>query len=271
MLDHFTAYGYVGVFAALIASGFGFPIPEELPVLTAGVLAGHPENSLRWYIMLPTCILGVVIGDGCLYGIGRFWGPRLLRSAWVQRKFLPADKREKIEKNFHDRGILILLTARLTPGIRSPIFLMAGVLRVPLGRFLLADGLYAIPGVSTLFFLAYFLTDQVMEIFVQVEKYRSLVIVAILSAVIGILVYRFFTHRSVATGEHSEVPLMVRPIEMVTEAATHAVEATVDKAVHAAEMTIEAVTHLGHHEKPADPPKEPAETDIAPLEDSRRG
>ena len=31
------------------------------------------------------------------------------------------------------------------------IFLMAGVLRVPLARFLLADGLYAIPGVGVMF------------------------------------------------------------------------------------------------------------------------
>jgi len=50
----------------------------------------------------------------------------------------------------------------LLPGIRTPIFIIAGMLRVPLGRFLIADGLYAIPGVNILFWLAYLLTDQIL-------------------------------------------------------------------------------------------------------------
>ena len=40
MLEHFDQYGYVGVFCALLAAGFGFPIPEELPVITAGIMVG---------------------------------------------------------------------------------------------------------------------------------------------------------------------------------------------------------------------------------------
>ena len=40
------------------------------------------------------------------------------------------EKRLQIEKNFHDRGIAVLLGARLLPGIRTPIFIMAGVLRM---------------------------------------------------------------------------------------------------------------------------------------------
>ncbi|CAN5486233.1 hypothetical protein BH11PLA2_BH11PLA2_34260 [soil metagenome] len=265
MLSTFVAYGYLGVFAALILSGFGLPIPEELPVLTAGVLCGHADtlengatelspHRLHWYIMLPVCILGVVIGDGCLYGIGRLWGPRLLANAWVQRKLVPPDKRASIEKNFHDRGVLILLTARVTPGIRSPIFLMAGVLRVPLARFLLADGLYAVPGVSTLFFLAYFLTDQVLEVFSKIDQYRPLVVVAVLSAIAGVFLYRFISSRKVATGTHSEVPMLNRPMEMVTEVATQAVEKTAAAAAHTVEKAIDVVTHRSHDKPPEPPP-----------------
>ena len=35
-------------------------------------------------------------------------------------------ERAEIEKNFHDHGIKVLLFARFLPGIRSPIFIMAG-------------------------------------------------------------------------------------------------------------------------------------------------
>ena len=44
--------------------------------------------------------------------------------------------------------MLILLFARILPGIRSPIFLTAGIMKLSWQRFLLADGIYAVPGVS---------------------------------------------------------------------------------------------------------------------------
>src|SRR5580704_7578310 len=193
MLSNFDQYGYLGVFSALIAAGFGFPIPEELPVLTAGILVGHENTALHWYFMLPVVIAGVVIGDGVLYGIGRIWGHNLLNLGWIQRKVLTPAKRVEIEENFADRGIMVLLGARMLPGIRSPIFIMAGVLRVPIKRFLIADAVYAIPLVNLLFWLAYMLTDQVLVVFGQIRKYQEeygpLVTVLILSAIAGALIY----------------------------------------------------------------------------------
>jgi membrane protein DedA with SNARE-associated domain len=230
MLQNFNEYGYVGVFVALIAAGFGFPIPEELPVLTAGIMVGHEDTTLYWYFMLPVVIAGVVVGDGILYGIGRIWGHKLLGLEWVQRKFLTPKKRIEIEKNFADRGIMVLLGARMLPGIRSPIFVMAGMLRVPLGRFLLADGLYAIPLVNLMFWSAYMLTDQVLVVFGQIRKvqqeYGPLVSVIVLSGVIGVLMYMYLVRRSVSTGEPPHVPQI---ISKPAESLGHVIESAVDK------------------------------------------
>lgn len=246
MLANFSDYGYPGVFLALLASGFGFPIPEELPVLTAGVLVGHGDTTLRWWVMIPVCILGVALGDGVLYTVGRVYGPRLLANPWIQRRVLTPEKRALIEKNFQDRGVMILMTARLTPGIRTPIFMMAGVLRVPFGRFLLADGLYALPGVNVLFWLGYFLTDQVLEVFHSAERYRPVVVFGVLCAVAGVVVYHILANRKVTTGSPAEVPLYSKPVEKVTEAVEHAVE-----------KAVEVVTHRSHGDKPTVLPAEP--------------
>jgi membrane protein DedA with SNARE-associated domain len=228
MLEHWDQYGYQGVFFALLAAGFGFPIPEELPVLTAGIMVGHEGTTLRWYYMLLVVMAGVVIGDGVLYGAGRVWGRRLLNLGFIRRNFVPHDKQEQIEKNFAERGIWVLLGARLLPGIRAPVFIMAGVLKVPLGRFLLADAIYAIPLVNVLFWLAYFLTDQVLEIFHQINAYRPLVIVAVLSGVAGALIQKYILSRSVSTGEPPHVPpIIAKP----AVAMGHAVEKVVEKAV----------------------------------------
>jgi membrane protein DedA with SNARE-associated domain len=247
-METFSQYGYIGIFCALIATGFGLPMPEEVPVLASGVLVGHadtlqpgmaalPVDRLRWWIMLPVVIAGVVVGDGLLYGVGRVWGSRLLENPWVKRKLLSAEKREIIERNFQERGVMILLTARLTPGIRTPIFLMAGMLRISLTRFLIADAIYAIPGVMVMFWLAYFLTDQVMDAFHKIEQYRQLLVVGILSAIGGVVLYRLFIDRVVTTGDSKDVPKIVKPVEKVTEAVEHAMEKAID-----------VVVHRGHHE-----------------------
>jgi membrane protein DedA with SNARE-associated domain len=243
MLEHFDQFGYVGVFVALLAAGFGFPIPEELPVITAGIMVGHEDTNLRWYYMLPVVMAGVVIGDAVLYGLGRIWGRHLLDIRFVRRHLVPLDKQEQIEKNFAERGIWVLLGARLLPGIRAPVFIMAGVMRVPLARFLLADAIYAIPLVNVLFWLSYFLTDQMLEIFNQIKQYKSLVAVSVLSAIAGALIQKYVLGRSVSTGEPPHVPsIIAKPAVAVG----HVVEKAVEKAV-------ETVTGR-HHEKPAEEP-----------------
>jgi membrane protein DedA with SNARE-associated domain len=203
---------YLGVLGALVGSAFGLPIPEEVPIITGGVLVGkewnNPNTYMHWWIMLPLCIVGVVVTDAILYFIGRRWGPRLLRSAWVQRRLLPADKRQKIEDNFHKYGIGILLVARITPGIRTPIFLMSGMLRLPFKKFLLADGIYAIPGVNLLFWLSYWFTDQFQRAFHRVSENKHLVMAVILAAVGGFLAYSLLIKRRVSTGSPEDIPVV---------------------------------------------------------------
>ncbi|GIW82667.1 MAG: hypothetical protein KatS3mg105_4474 [Gemmatales bacterium] len=146
-MEDSALYAYVVIFLLIIATGLGAPIPEELPIVAAGVMVGHASAdpdlpmfdgptgaTLRWWIMLPLCIVAVVIGDTFLYLMGRFFGQRLLEKKWV-RKLLPDEKKKRIEENFKQYGVLVLLFARFLPTIRSPIFIMAGVSRMPYSPF----------------------------------------------------------------------------------------------------------------------------------------
>jgi membrane protein DedA with SNARE-associated domain len=246
-------YKYLGVALSIIATGFGFPMPEEIPVVTAGIMVGHDNNGsnpaefvalggglmainneseshLRWWIMLPICIVAVVVGDTVLYTIGRIGGRRLLEANWVRKRLLPDAKREQIEQNFQKNGVMILLAARLTPGIRTPVFMMAGVLRLPISKFLIADGLYAIPGVNILFWLAYYFTDQFMKAIIAVDRHKPLIIVTILAALGGVIIYRILTSRQKSvTGSPEEIPPEMKPVGAVTHAVEQAVEHAIDK------------------------------------------
>src|SRR5262249_33675807 len=88
--DGAAVYPYWVIYFTLIGVGFGIPpLPEEIPVVVAGGLAGHPDNHILWWIMLPVCVAGVVSSDGLLYLIGRLWGPRLVEYQWVKKRLLP--------------------------------------------------------------------------------------------------------------------------------------------------------------------------------------
>ena len=217
------SWGYLGVFVGILLTGLGFPMPEELPVVLGGALAGGfagGNTTIYWWIMLPVCIVGVVIGDSFLYGIGRFWGAKLVDRPFVKKHLLTPEKLASITENFHKYGIKILLFARLTPGIRAPIFLTAGIVRLPLSRFLLADGIYAVPGVSLLFVLGYFFTNKMVQIVKgDLELVKNIIILVVVLGVAGYFTYRFL-RRPMVTGSPTEVPKLVEPMSQTLDSVT---------------------------------------------------
>jgi membrane protein DedA with SNARE-associated domain len=239
-----TGNSYLDVFLALLLSTTFVPVPEELPVIAAGVVCGHSDTEFAtdrgnparvlWWVMLPVVIVGAVIGDIVLYTIGRLWGKKLLDIGWVQRRVVTPEKRASIERNFARHGIKVLLGVRLLPGVRGPVFFIAGMVRLPLWKFVLADAIYAIPIVNLMFWTAYWFTDQIMVLVNELNTYKSLVVSHVLAAVAGALVYKYLLARHVPTGE---------PAPIVEKAAKvgHAIES-------AFESVADAVT--GRHHGP---------------------
>jgi membrane protein DedA with SNARE-associated domain len=291
MFDGVALSKYLGVVGMLIGAGLGLPIPEEIPIVTAGAFVGHDAYDLtapdlyaavgggpmvlhapapggtRWWIMLPLCIVAVVFSDSLLYFAGRWFGPWILARKWVQKKILTPEKRAKIEANFEKRGVMILLAARFTPGIRTPVFLMAGVLRMPVLRFVLADGLYAIPGVNLLFWLAYWFTDQFVEAVKAVERHKPMAVVAVLAAVGGVILYKVLVGRTASTGDPDEIPAPLKRVGAVTYAVEQTIERTVEKTGEAAAFVFDKMTHpFGHQGKDLTPrpPLQSGEGEMGP-------
>jgi membrane protein DedA with SNARE-associated domain len=235
MEEFLRDWGYLGIFLGIIATGVGFPMPEELPVVVGGVLAGTRnaagDYNVYWWLMLPVCIVGVIIGDSLLYFIGRLWGRRLVEVDFIKKHLLPPERMESIRGNFHDYGIKILLFARLTPGIRAPIFLMAGITHLPLLKFIVADSIYAIPGVSLLFGLGWYFTDTMVAFIKgEVEMLKTAIMVVAAVGVIGYFLYRYL-RKPVLTGDPHEMPPGVEQV-------THTLEEMTSKVGHkVADMT----------------------------------
>lgn len=197
-------------FGLFVVAGLGAPFPEELLIVGAGIwTATNPEYGVFRWLMLPVCIAGVLIADIFLYTVGRVFGSRLLDHRWVSW-MVPAHKRQRIEKNFHDYGVGILIFGRLLPGIRLPLFLTSGILRLPVPRFILADALGAIVGNSILFFLAFWFGDALQDflnrIKMDIDKSRPLFIM-ILIAGLGVFFVFHFWRKPVTEGDPKELPI----------------------------------------------------------------
>jgi membrane protein DedA with SNARE-associated domain len=189
--------------------------------------------------MLPVCIVGVLTADIVLYLIGRFFGSRLLEQKWFER-MVPRAKRLEIEQNFERYGVNILLFGRLLPGIRSPLFLTAGTMRLSISRFVIADALGAVLGNSLLFFLAFWFGDQFKEFVNRVEDRAKPLSILIAIIVVGAFFLYHFLRRPVPTGDPEELPIIGHQV------ATHIESVSVHKPPEPAENGSPDISARGH-------------------------
>jgi membrane protein DedA with SNARE-associated domain len=175
-VEQFT---YLGVFAVLLLASLGVPIPEEMPIIAAAVLA-H-EGLARWWLALIVCVVGVLSGDIVLYWVGRHWGERVLNWGPV-RLVLTPEREERLKAAYRKHAVKTIVTARHVMGLRAAAFLTAGIAHVPFALFLLIDAAAAVLGVPVVFGLAYFFTDQLEEVLADVRRVEGwLAMLAILA------------------------------------------------------------------------------------------
>lgn len=129
-------YGYIVLFGTVLAEQIGLPIPSIPVMLAMGALAGGGKFSLHasfWLILL-----GSLVGDAVWYWLGRRRGQKVLRL--LCRIALEPDSCVRITRGWFDRlGPLTLVIAKFVPGLSTAAPPMAGVVRMSVGRFLLAD------------------------------------------------------------------------------------------------------------------------------------
>ena len=159
-LSGFQAYG--AIVLVLFACGLGVPIPEDITLFAAGFLAFKGRISITGAVIVG--LLGVLIGDTFMYLIGRLFGRKVFAWPLFRRMFTP-ERIQKAEEKIQNNAKIICFTSRFAPGLRAPVYLTSGILRVPFPIFILMDGLAALISVPVWIFLAYFLGDKIEQIF----------------------------------------------------------------------------------------------------------
>ena len=130
------AYGPLTVFVALLLTGIGIPLGEDLVIIPAGILAGHGKINLVQTAI--AAYAGVLISDFMWYWLCRRFGTPLLHKRWFKRIVHPRrllEMKHEIEK----RGAWVVVMSRFIPGSRTPAITASGVLHLPFWKFVLAE------------------------------------------------------------------------------------------------------------------------------------
>ncbi|MCB0422551.1 MAG: DedA family protein, partial [Bdellovibrionales bacterium] len=173
------------ILAGLLAAGFFIPISEDAVLfVTAYLAATHPESMYKLFLF---CFAGVYLSDLISFTIGWMLGGRLWNYKYLAR-ITHKDRIETVSRFYQRFGFWTLIVGRFIPfGVRSALFLTAGIGKMSPARFAFADFIAAI--ISTSFFLYIYYTFG--KPVVEYVKQGNIVLFSVfISLVISILTYK---------------------------------------------------------------------------------
>ena len=186
---YISQFTYMGIFAFLMLTVFGFPFPEDAVLLLSGAAVSSGVTR-----MLPTLYIayfGVIVGDLMLYYIGKKYGRMLVAHPRFGR-VLTETRMRRAGRWFHRWGNSLIFFGRHLVGVRAQIFLCAGVFRLPARRVLVYDGLSALIGVPLMVWLGYYSGSHLSAIREKVAMGHWLLAALVVVIVAGIWGFNFY-------------------------------------------------------------------------------
>jgi len=188
--DWLQGGGYGVLFGLLLSCGLGVPIPEDVPLIAAGILIFHQKMSLA--IAGPLAWLGIVGGDCILYTLGYRYGESIVKLPLIG-KHVTIPRLHRAEALFRKYGVWMVAIGRLFMGIRGAMVVTAGASRFKFLKFIIADGLAAIVSGGMFMFIGYWGGEYGPQMVHRVREFKYTM--WILAGVLGIALIAFFIWR----------------------------------------------------------------------------
>lgn len=200
----FQQGSYLLIGVVLVLTGAGLPIPEEVPIITAGIMASH--GQLDPWMAFFACLVGALLGDCVMYLIGYCFGRSLLRDNRYWVYFVKPEREAQMEDLISRHGLKVLFFARFLVGLRSPVYLSAGILKLQFRRFFLID-LFCATSVIGVFFLLSFYYGRTITRWIQRAEIAASVALVLVLLITALIYWRLHRRRRVGgTAETSETP-----------------------------------------------------------------
>jgi membrane protein DedA with SNARE-associated domain len=194
--------GYAGVAFLVALESIFPPIPSEIVLPLAGYVAARGDASVIGMIIAAT--IGSVIGSLVLYGLAAWIGPdRLHRFVGKHGRWfgLKHHDLERAEAWFDRRASAAVLLGRCVPLIRSLVSIPAGFRRMPLLRFTALSALGSLVWNIALISAGAVLGDRWEEVGGVIGIFQTIVIIAIVAALVWFAWTRLLKPRLAAAGD----------------------------------------------------------------------
>lgn len=194
VINFIESYLIIGVFILLFLCGLGIPIPEDIILITGGYIAYLYPDSVNVYMLILISYLGVMLGDSTIFFLGKFLGPQVITLP-ILKKIFTGKRVATLTQYFISHGAKILFAARFMPGIRSTIFLVAGMTGTSFFKFFLFDGLAAIISVPALVYLSFHFGEHIDQLKIYIIRMKEAAAVVIIAVIIIWVVIRRWTKK----------------------------------------------------------------------------
>ncbi len=205
-VEQFVAhYGYWAIFVMVGLESAGLPLPGELTLVAAAIVAGSTRR-LDIALVIAAASGGAVLGDNLGYWVGREFGFRLL--VRYGRHIRVGERQLKLGQYlFLRHGGILVFFGRLVAVLRVLAALLAGVNRMPWRRFL---GYNFAGGVlwASLYGGAAYLLGKKMHAFTGPAGWLTLAV-----GVIAVAVALRYVHRHQAALEAAALAALPGPLE----------------------------------------------------------
>ncbi len=208
---------YSGIFFFMILSAFGLPLPEEVVLVSSGLVgyaALHPDQFpppyvgapvVNVYVLAICSFVSVVFSDYLIYFLGQRYGKRILQGRFFSRMINPR-RMVKIEEWVKSYGYFACVIFRFTPGIRFPGHLMCGAMGLNTLGYLAIDSTAALISAPTQVLLAAFYGNEILH---YIREFKIGAIIA------GVVIVGFIYLRRYR--ERRRLDVEARGIETVRE------------------------------------------------------
>lgn len=187
ILTPYGSYSYAVMFGILLACGFGFPMPEDVVLISGGILSSHGITDV--YVVNAVCMAGVLIGDGTIFFLGRHFG-QSLRSRKFFRRIISEKNDHRVASIMGKYGDKVIFMARFMPGLRTPTFFTCGTYQVKPWKFFLLDGFAALISVPVWIHVGYLFGQNLEELEKLVRTMQTGLYVTLLGVILAFIVFK---------------------------------------------------------------------------------
>ena len=152
----------------------GFFLPGDTLLITVGVIAASVDAPFGIVEAIVVITAAAILGDNVGYTIGRLSGKKLFRKKdgiLFRQEYI-----ERSESFYEKHGAKTMTVARFVPIVRSFAPIVAGIGKMPRGRFIFFDTIGALLWAISVTLLGYFVGSKIPNI----GRYLEVIVIGVM-------------------------------------------------------------------------------------------